>query len=85
MSRWPSRPWPPAIRGRCPGRAEAWPYLNSLCPGGGTAGDLECEAALAGGDLRAARRWADDAVVDSDWRVACLGANDARPGGDRAG
>ena len=46
---------------------------------------LSAEAALAGGDLVAARRWADEAVVDSDGLVPVGGADDARPRGDRAG
>ena len=43
------------------------------------------EAALADGDLAAARRWADEAVVDNDRLVAGVGADHARPRGDRAG
>ena len=41
----------------------AWPHLSGLpADGGGAAHLTSAQAALAGGDLLAARRWADDAV-----------------------
>ena len=43
------------------------------------------QAALAGGDLVAARRWADEAVATATGWYLIAGADDARPGGDRAG
>ena len=43
------------------------------------------EAALAGGDLAAARGWADDAVVGDERAFTCVGADGARSRGDRAG
>ena len=43
------------------------------------------EAALADRDLAAARRWADEAASTYDRLVADVGADDARPGGDRGG
>ena len=43
------------------------------------------QAALAGGDLAAARRWADEAVSTTTGWFLMRGADDARPGGDRAG
>ena len=46
---------------------------------------LSAEAALAGGDLVAARRWADDAVSTTTGCVPVGRADDARPRGDRAG
>ena len=46
---------------------------------------FKAEAALAGGDLVAARRWADDAVSTTTGVYLSDGADDARPGGDRAG
>ena len=46
---------------------------------------VSAQAALAGGDLVAARRWADDAVATTTGLVADGGADHAGPGGDRAG
>ena len=52
--------------------------------GGDWSASAKPQAALAGGDLVAARRWADEAVVDNDRLVPVGGADDARPRGDRA-
>ena len=62
----------------------AWPARECPCRGGGgcSASSVR-EAALAGGDLVAARRWADDAVIDDDGRLRCRAADHARPRGDR--
>ncbi len=57
----------------------------SCLPADGGVSVYNAQAALAGGDLIAARRWADDAVVDHDRHVPDGGADHARPGGDRAG
>ncbi len=63
----------------------AWPHVSAVprwrrrC-----SAVLSAEAALAGGDLVAARRWADDAVSTTTGCVPVGRADDARPGGDRS-
>ena len=48
----------------------AWPHVSVLPAMAAVQRTFKAEAALAGGDLVAARRWADDAVVDNDRLVS---------------
>ena len=65
--------------------AAAWKH-GSFAPG--YAAHLRpviAQAALAGGDLIAARRWADEAVATAPGWIMMLALTDACTGGDRAG
>ena len=65
--------------------AAAWEH-GSFAPG--YAAHLRpviAEAALAGGDLIAARRWADEAVATAPGWIMMLALTHACTGGDRAG
>ena len=70
--RWDSRPWPPGMAQRRTRRARP-PASDMIVLSGATAAlqrVWNAEAALADGDLAAARRWADEAVVDDNRLVA---------------
>ena len=69
------------------GRASeaAWQHLSVVPGSAGAPRALSAEAALASGDLIAARRLVDEAVtIALGWQLV-VGADDARPRGDRAG
>ena len=84
--RWGSRPWPPGILQRRTRRARRSPADDCRERWHGAIGRIwNAEAALADGDLAAARRWADEAASTRDRLVADVGAGDARAGGDRGG
>ena len=74
-------------RGRCrdcAGGVRGGPAAPEFpAPDGGAGARPGAQAALAGGDLIAARRWADDAVATTGGWYS-FGADDARPSGDRA-
>ena len=63
----------------------AWPHVSVLPAMAAVGRAVSAQAALAGGDLLAARRWADDAVATTTGWYLIVGADRARPGGDRAG
>ena len=62
----------------------AWQHLSFQPHAAAARRAFAAQAALAGGDLVAARRGADDAVSTTPAGTR-RGADDARPGGDRAG
>ena len=61
--RWLARPWPPGDAATARDAIEAWPQLSAVPQYAGVQRVLNALAALAGGDLVAARRWADEAVT----------------------
>ena len=62
----------------------AWPHVSALpATAAWQRASAMPQAALAGGDLVAARRWADDAVSTTTGCVPVGRADDARPRGDR--
>ena len=63
----------------------AWQHLSALPRAAAMQRVIAAQAALAGGDLVAARRWADDAVSTTTGASLIGRADDARPRGDRTG
>ena len=82
--RWDSRPWPPGMSRRRTRRARP-PSSTRLSGAGGSAAHLECRGRAGRRGSRRRPPLGRRGRLDYDGLVPGGGADDARPGGDRAG